>query len=181
MNKKIWIYLLIVLGVCVAVYFWFASGRPKLSPAGELVAANGNLEVTVYYHRPSVRGRKIFGPENENTLQPYGKYWRLGANAPTSIEFNRDVSFNGKPVPEGKYRMYAVPGENNFEIILNSEIGLSGAPEPDPSKDILRTNVLVNHPSEMTEQLTFESHHTATGINLVIKWANVELEIPINP
>ena len=181
MNKKIWIALLVLLGVCIAVYFWFATSGTKLSPPGEMVAANGNLEVSVYYHRPSVRGRKIFGTKAENALQPFGNYWRLGANAPTSIEFNRDVNFNGKAIPEGKYRMYAIPGEETFEIILNSEISMSGAPEPDHSKDVLRTNVAVNHPSEITEQLTIESHNTAAGIDLVIRWADVQLLIPVNP
>ena len=77
--------------------------------------------------------------------------------------------------------MYAIPGEETFEIILNSEISISGAPEPDHSKDVLRTNVAVNHPSEITEQLTIESHNTAAGIDLVIRWADVELLIPVNP
>ena len=69
MNKKIWIALLVLLGVCIAVYFWFATSGTKLSPPGEMVGANGKLEVSVYYHRPSVRGRKIFGTKAENRAE----------------------------------------------------------------------------------------------------------------
>lgn len=80
----------------------------------------------------------IFGEESEEALQPYGKYWRLGANAATEISFNKNVTFGGKAVEAGTYRMYAIPGADTFEITLNSETDVFfGAVEPDYDLDVL--------------------------------------------
>ena len=63
------------------------------------------------YSRPTQRDRLLFGTIEEGVLQPYGVYWRLGANEPTTITYSRDVSFNGIPVPAYIYVIYAFPGE----------------------------------------------------------------------
>ena len=109
-----------------------------VSPPATVNYNEGGLEITIDYSQPSKNGRLIFGEESEGALQPYGKYWRLGANAATEISFNKDVTFGGKPVEAGTYRMYAVPGSNTFEITLNSETNVFfGAAEPDYDLDVI--------------------------------------------
>ena len=63
------------------------------------------------YSRPTQRDRLLFATVEEGALQPYGVYWCLGANEPTTVTFSRDVSFNGILVPAGIYVIYAFPGE----------------------------------------------------------------------
>src|SRR5678809_1049794 len=83
------------------------------SPAATATGKAGGANVTINYSSPSVRGRKVWGE-----LVPYGKVWRAGANQATTIEFDKDVTVEGKKIPKGKYSLYALP---NLSLIHISE------------------------------------------------------------
>lgn len=180
-QKRILIALGILSVLLAGAFYWMGSGNRKLSPGGTAEGSVGNLRVLVDYSRPSVRGRTIFGPAGQGAVVSYGKYWRLGANAPTSIEFSSDVLFNGIPVPAGRFRLYAIPGEDAFELVLNSKIGWSGAPEPDYEKDILRTKVPAGNAAAFTEQLTLSLVPGDGELVLQINWDKLELKVPVKP
>lgn len=179
MLKKILIGLAILIVVLAAAFLYLNNRNRTLSPPGSAALTNGELTVSITYSRPSVRGRVIFGTETEGALQPYGKYWRLGANESTEITFNKDVNFNGTPVKAGTYRMYAVPGAEEFEIGLNSELGKWGAFEPDYSLDVLHTNVPVQKTSSLVEQYTISLAPTDNGIDVIFEWANTRFVAPV--
>lgn len=179
MLKKILIGLGILIVVLVAAFLYLNNRNRTLSPPGSAELTNGELSISITYSRPSVRGRVIFGTETEGALQPYGKYWRLGANESTEITFNKDVNFNGAPVKGGTYRMYAIPGADEFEIALNSELGTWGAFEPDYSLDILHTKVPVQKTSSLVEQYTISLAPTDNGIDVIFEWANTRFVVPV--
>src|SRR5687768_14869909 len=134
--KKVIIGILALVVLLGAAFLYLMYRNRTMSPEGNATLTSGGITVNVSYSRPSVRGRLIFGPESQDALQPYGKYWRLGANESTEVTFNRDVLFNGSPLKAGTYRLYAIPGENEFEIGVNTELGKWGAYEPDYDLDI---------------------------------------------
>jgi hypothetical protein len=179
-KKKVIVTILVIVGLLAAAAFYLNYRNRTLSPPGEASLTNGDLKVSVTYSRPSVRGRLIFGEESQNALQPYGKYWRLGANESTEITFSRDVTFNGQAVKQGTYRMYAVPGRDSFQIGLNSELDKWGYSEPDYSLDVLKTSVPVTSNSPV-EQHTISLVKAEDGVNVVIEWSDVKLEIPVRP
>src|SRR5690349_12328905 len=55
---------------------------PWVSPGASIRETVGITDVEVVYHRPAVKGRKVWGG-----LVPYGEVWRLGANEATTIRF----------------------------------------------------------------------------------------------
>jgi hypothetical protein len=181
MNKarKILIGVLALVVLLAVVYFYFDYRQRTISPPGSETLTSGGMTVNVTYNRPSVRGRVIFGSEAQNALQPYGRYWRLGANESTEITVNRDFTFNGSPLKAGTYRMYAIPGAENFEIRLNSELDKWGAFEPDYDLDVLKTSVPVQKLSTPVEQMTFSLAPAGDGINMICEWSDVRLEVPI--
>ena len=178
MSNKIIIGLVIILAVAAGSIIYFG-GYLRASPPGSVELTNGDLTVSISYSRPSVRGRLIFGTEKEGALLPYGKYWRLGANEATEITFNKDVSFNGKPVKAGTYSMYAVPGPETFDVALNSEVNKSGSPEPNHSLDVLHTDVMVQQNSSPVEKLTISLEPEEKAINIIIEWANTRMVVPV--
>lgn len=178
-GRKIIIGIVAVVMLVGAVFLYLWYSTRSLSPAGTETLTSGGLTVSVTYGRPSVRGRVIFGSEQQGALQPYGKYWRLGANEATEITFNRDVLFNGSPVKAGTYRMYAFPGADNFEIGLNSELDKWGYSEPDYDLDILRTKVPVEKTSSPVELYTISMAPEGEGINVVFEWSDVRFVVPI--
>jgi hypothetical protein len=105
----------------------------------------------------------------------------VGANAATEITFSKDVTFGGKPVPAGSYRMYAVPGPSSFQISLNSELGISSAHlEPNYSLDVVKVDISVKEIPE-TEKLTIAFASDNEAINMDINWDKTQARVPIIP
>ena len=178
-RKTIWITLAFIVAILVGGFIYMNYRNRTLSPPGSAELTAGGLTVSVSYSRPSVRNRVIFGTEEEKALQPYGKYWRLGANEATEISFNRDVTVNGTEVKAGTYSMYAIPGPDSFEIALNSEIGKWGAFEPDVSLDVMRTKVPAEKRSTPVEQFTVSLDEATGGINVVFDWSDTRFVLPV--
>lgn len=124
---------------------------PKLSPQSTVSQTVGTTTVSVDYHRPQVRGRKIWGE-----LVPYGQVWRTGANQATTIKFSDPVKVNGQPVPAGTYALFSIPGPEQWTLILNKRARQFGAYEYQPKDDLLRFVVKAKAVKEFSEWLTYE-------------------------
>lgn len=179
MKRKLIIGAITVVVIVVAFLAYANYRNRSLSPRGNTELTVNGLSVSIPYSRPSVKGRLIFGTEEQKALLPYGKVWRLGANEATEITVNKDVLFNGQPIKAGTYRMYAFPGAETFEIVLNSELGKWGYFEPDYSLDILRTKVGVERTSSSVEQYTISTVEADGGINVVFEWSDVKFVVPV--
>ncbi len=180
MLKKI----LIGIGIVIFLFIlWVVYGLFIAEPVSTTATANydeNGLVITIDYSQPSKKGRLIFGTEESGALQPYGKYWRLGANASTDITFNQDVSFGGKAVEAGTYRMYAVPGEESFEVILNSESGVFfGAVEPDYEKDVVSVYAPIQETSSEIETFTIGFSAIANGANINCSWDDIMFSVAV--
>ncbi len=178
MLRKVLIGIGILAVVLVGLLMYVNNRNRTLSPSGSAEASNRDLSVSISYSRPSVRDRVIFGPDAEEALQPYGVYWRLGANEATEITFNRDVIFGGKELEKGSYTLYAIPGDTVFVIGVNSSVDRWGYSEPDFSQDVARITIPVEE-SVHTEQFTIDLTNSAEGIDMVILWSDVRLTVPI--
>ncbi|MFY0606734.1 MAG: DUF2911 domain-containing protein [Cyclobacteriaceae bacterium] len=181
MLKKIMLSLGVLIVLIAAAYLYLDNRNRTLSPRGEASLSNGELQVDLTYSRPSIRNRKPFGDETEESIQKYGQYWRLGANESTEITFNKDVLIVDQAIKAGTYRMYAIPGEQYFEIRLNTELGTWGAFEPDTALDVMSVMIPVNS-GEHTEQFTITTEPLYdTGVKLNIAWGSIQMNLPINP
>lgn len=185
MLKKSLIVIGVLAVVMVAVLFYLRSRGRTLSPPGKAEITNSNLpvnpplSVSISYSRPSVRGRVIFGTKEQGALQPYGVYWRLGANESTEITISRDVLFGGLQLKKGTYKMYAIPGPEKFEIRLNSELDTWGYAEADPEKDVLTVSTLVEPLTSPVEQLTISLQATEAGAEITVEFEKVHFSVTL--
>ena len=180
MKKKIFIGLGALLIVLIAVVLYGALVASKKSPVKTTTYSDQGLDIKVVYCQPYKKGRLIFGEEKDDALQPYGKYWRLGANAATEITFNKNINFAGQSLKAGTYRMYAVPGANSFQIGLNSQLGVYfGVREPDYSLDVLKVEVPVATVPSETEQFTINFGSDSIGVKMDLVWDKTLVSIPI--
>ncbi len=131
------------------------------------------LIARLIYSRPLKNGREIFG----NLIQ-YGKVWRLGANEATEIEFYQHVKLNNSKIKKGRYTLYAIPNEDKWTIIINSETDIWGSFKYDFQKDIFRMEVPVEKQSEITESFSMVFDKTAEGFSLFIFWDEIKINIP---
>jgi hypothetical protein len=158
----------LLLAVAAFVTFSACAQNERKSPH-ETVK---NDDVSVTYGRPYKKGRAIFG-----SLEQYGKVWRVGADEATTITFNKDTKFGGKEVKAGTYTMFAIPNENEWTIILNSQLGQWGAYSYDKNKDkdVLQVSVPVKKLSNEVEQLTIRPEAKA----IVIEWDKTQVSVPV--
>lgn len=181
MKKKILIGVgTLVLIVIVGLFIMNYRSR-SMSPPAKVHYEKGDFRIDISYSRPGMRDRLIFGTQEEGALLPYGVYWRMGANEATEITFSKDVFFNGSVLRAGTYRMYAVPGEREFEISLNSSIGKWGYSEPDYSLDVLKTKVPVERQSNSIEQFTIRFEEAGDLVMIVCEWSDAVFKIPVEP
>jgi hypothetical protein len=180
--KKIIYFSITVVLIGVVGYLLFGTQLIIKKSKKETVSfGDKGVDIKVVYHRPAKKGRLIYGEEKDNALVPYGKYWRLGANAATEITFSKDVTFGGEAVPAGSYRMYAVPGPSSFQISLNSELGVSSAHlEPNYTLDIVKVDIPIKEIPE-TEKLTITFASDNDAVNMDINWDKTQVRVLIIP
>ena len=133
----------------------------------------GSIELT--YSRPNTKGRKVFGE-----LVPNGKMWRLGANAATKVVFSNPVEIDGKKLDSGTYVIYAIPNEENWEIIFNKGLknwGIDGYKE---SEDVIRFKVEPMKMKTPLETFTMQfANIKPESCELHIMWEKTAVSIPI--
>ena len=170
-----WLLTLILLSTASAIQAQDAL-KPRPSPLEVVTMKYDDTYVKITYGRPHKRGRMIFG---DAALVPYGKVWRTGANEATEITLTGDVKMAGEQVKAGTYTLFSIPNEDNWTIILNSELGQWGSYNYNKDFDVMRFTV----PSQTTEDvyepftIEFKQHDHTTSMQMM--WDNTMVEIPL--
>lgn len=144
------------------------------SPLAIVTMKYEDTYVKVTYGRPHKRGREIFGG-----LVAYDSVWRTGANEATEITVTDKIKINGKKLKAGTYSLFTIPRENEWTIILNSELGQWGDYTYDPAYDVIRFTVPVQQTDVMYEPFTMEFEQEENVANLLMKWDRTKVSIPI--
>src|SRR4029077_4976205 len=76
---------------------------PRDSQHAKVIQRVGITDITINYHRPLVKGRKVWGG-----LGPSGQVWGAGANENTANEFRDLVTTEGMPLAKGIYGMHTL-------------------------------------------------------------------------
>lgn len=99
--------------------------------SSNLVLAGKHLSIA--YGRPVLRGRTMFG-----VLVPWGEIWRTGADEATKLSTESDLRFGEFALPKGNYAVFTIPGERDWQLVLNKTADQWGAFNYDPAEDALR-------------------------------------------
>jgi len=153
MRKPLSIAILILAAFAAALPAWAQSALldlPRESQHARIMQRVGLTDITINYHRPLVKGRKVWGG-----IVPYGQVWRAGANENTTIEFTDPVSVEGKPLAKGIYGLHMIPGENEWTVIFSKQAGAWGSFSYNQAEDALRVTVKP-HAAEMEEALAYQ-------------------------
>jgi tetratricopeptide (TPR) repeat protein len=114
----------------------FVLDLPLPSQRAEVSQRIGITDVTINYHRPLVKDRKIW-----DALVPYGKVWRAGANENTTIAFSDPVLVEGKPLDKGTYGLHMIPNADEWTIVFSKNSTSWGSFTYDQAEDALRVSV----------------------------------------
>ena len=135
----------------------------------------GVTDVTVVYHRPVVRGRKVWG-----ALVPYDRVWRAGANENTTIEFSSPVAVEKHPLAKGIYGLHMIPSAaGDWTVIFSKQSGDWGSFNYEQADDALRVTVKPQ-PGEMHEALVYDFDAlTLDSATLWMRWEKMAVPIRI--
>ena len=163
-----------ILALAMAASLMTPVHAQRASPHETTKATIDGAAITVEYGRPYVKGRKIMG-----ALVPYGKVWRTGADEATTLTTDKAIQIAGAAAPAGKYTLYTLPGESEWQLIINKQTGQWGT-EYAQAQDLARVPLKKAATSAPVEQLTISiDKNPAGGGVLKIAWENTELTAPI--
>ncbi|MCF6347730.1 MAG: DUF2911 domain-containing protein [Flavobacteriaceae bacterium] len=130
--------------------------------------------VKVIYGRPTLKKEKAFGFQ-----VPFNKVWRTGANEATEITFFQDVIFGNQLVKVGTYVLVTIPGEKEWEVILNKNLDVWGAFQYDPKADIVKIKVPVNKAERLEVFSIAFKRIIHNEIQMVLGWDSTRVKIPL--
>jgi tetratricopeptide (TPR) repeat protein len=128
----------------------FVLDLPDPSQRAEVSQRIGLTDITIAYHRPLAKDRKVWGG-----LVPYGKVWRAGANINTTITFSDPVTIEGHALDKGTYGLHMIPNADEWTIIFSKNATSWGSFTYDHAEDALRVTVKPK-PADMHNALTYD-------------------------
>jgi len=147
---------------------------PRDSQRAQVTQKIGITNISITYHRPLVKGRKIFGG-----LEPYGKVWRSGANENTLFEVSDPVTVEGKSLPKGVYGLHMIPGENEWTVIFSKQANAWGSFSYDQAEDALRVTVKPQA-ADLREALTYDfDDPKPNAVTASMRWEKVAVPFRI--
>ena len=159
-----------------------ASGSEKAKPSPDASREQtvGITKFKVSYSSPGVKSRKIWG-----NLVKWNTPWRAGANSPTKISFDKDVTIAGKMVKAGSYSVFITPMEKgDWKVHLNKGNGVfayqkDGVYDMEAlmSNDAVTISVAPEMSNDSKERLTYHvmviDDNTA---EVVMNWEKVKVK-----
>lgn len=152
---------------------------PWESQAATASQTIGMTDLSISYHRPAVKGRKVWG-----ALVPFDSVWRAGANQNTVFASTSAFSAGGHALAAGRYGIHMIPTASTWTVIFSREASAWGAFSYREGEDALRLTVT---PAEgaFTEHLQYTfDEPTDTSVTLTLHWEKlavpVALSVPVN-
>jgi Protein of unknown function (DUF2911) len=201
LNRLCISLFVIVVGFSVVASASAQIRTPRPSQKASVMQTIGVTDVTITYHRPGVKGRKIWGdptPEqaaavkgeatldNQNTrpkdavIVPWGHMWRTGANDATMFEVTDDVLINGQKLAAGSYSLHTIPTKDEWTIVFNGTANQWGSFNYDPAKDTLRVKAKPQWGNENQEWLQFSIDPlTENSARVNIRWEKLTVPFTV--
>jgi len=178
MRKKLSIATLILAALAATLPAYAQSALldlPRDSQHARIMQRVGITDITINYHRPLVKGRKVWGG-----IVPYGQVWRAGANENTTIEFTDPVTIEGKQLAKGIYGLHMLPTQSEWTVIFSKQAEAWGSFSYNQAEDALRVTVKPR-PAEMEEALAYEIDDvTPDSAVVALRWEKIAVPFKVS-
>jgi len=127
---------------------------PMSMPAATTPApAAAPLSIRIDYGQPHLRGRAL----NTDSLVPFDRPWRTGANNATTLSTGVDIVLGGQTVPKGTYVVWTIPSRTGWKLIIQKSAapaGMQPAMVYEPANDVARIDLRQQTMASPVESLT---------------------------
>ncbi|MCB0398663.1 MAG: DUF2911 domain-containing protein [Winogradskyella sp.] len=131
-----------------------------------------NKLIKIIYSRPQLKDRKVYD------LAEPGKVWRLGANEAAELHVYADMELNGSKINKGTYTVYAIPGEKEWTIIVNTDLNVWGSYFYNEKNDVARITVPTSEGDESLEAFSIAFEASDKGVDMHLGWGTVRVAVP---
>lgn len=171
--KKLVIFLNALLVLSLANAQTLTTPQPSPTQTVKQNFGLGSIELS--YSRPAKKDRKIMGD-----LVPFGKVWRTGANAATTLTFSDDIIIGGKEVKAGKYGLLTIPNAGKWTIIISKDVNVNQPSMYKEENDVVRVQADVVTTPFAVENFTVNfANITGNSCNVELMWENTYVQFPI--
>lgn len=162
LHREILALSLLVIGATALP----AQGAMRAAPSGRATtevtltfvdsaarAAAQPAKIRIDYGQPHLRGRRLL----TDSLVPYDKAWRTGANGATMLTTDVDLNIGGASVPKGTYVLQTMPSRAGWKLLIQRDMGQSpmmAAMAYDPANDVARVDLRQTTLTAPLESLT---------------------------
>jgi hypothetical protein len=164
------------VGLTLATVAVTRADKDRASPHEEVSATVGGKKITIAYGRPHKKGRDIFGG-----LVPWGQVWRTGADEATTLTTDGDVTIGDLKVPKGSYALFTVPGQKEWQLIVNKNPKQWGAFKYDAKDDLGKTTMKVAAAPAPLEEFTISIEPAGKKATLKMGWDKTVASVGITP
>ncbi len=170
--------------ICMLLVLLFANfyveaqvKTPQASPLAKIDQVVGLTNIQIEYSRPSAKGRTVYGD-----LVPFGKHWRTGANANTTISFSEDVKIAGKDLKKGKYALYTTPKADSWDVIFYTDTNNWGLPEEwNEAKVAVKVTVKPETTTKPVESFSIFLNNLTNDSGVIeLAWERTTVTIPFS-
>jgi hypothetical protein len=169
----------LAVGLILIVFFVISSAQTpqdksqRPSPPATTDCTIKGKKVSISYSRPSLRGRKM------ETLTPYGKVWRTGANEATTLTTETDLNIGPAKVPAGTYTLYSLPSEGTWKLIINKQTGQWGTVY-NQDQDLARVDMKKDEIVVPVEQFTIALDQDSNdSCDLSLEWEKTRVSVVV--
>jgi len=135
------------------------------------VTING-ARISIDYGRPALKGRDML-----KQIQP-GNVWRIGADAPTTLESDKELNFGGTIIPKGKHILLArLVERGKWTLVFSSKSVF----QYEPSAKLAEVPLTLEEASDSAELVTLQvTGKDGTGV-IEIAWGKMRLSASFKP
>jgi len=139
---------------------------------GSVKATINGVHISIDYGRPALKGRDMLGQIRS------GQLWRIGADAPTTLESDKELNFGGTIVPKGKHILLArlvEPGK--WTLVFSSKSVF----QYEPSAKLAEVPLTLEEARDSAELVTIQvTDKDGTGV-IEIAWGKMRLSASFKP
>jgi DUF2911 family protein len=173
------IFLLVIVAAGIFIYAYGDIFKKPLSPKDTVEFKLNDLELEVFYNRPSKRERDIFGG-----LVAYDKVWRTGANEATTFETSHNLKIGNDSLAAGKYTLWTIPNDSVWKVIFNSKQYAWGVDDAmqamrEAEFDVIKIDIPVEEIKTTVEQFTIAFDNSTDNLSLTMAWDKTKIVVPL--
>ena len=155
---------------------WLAS---RASPLDSASVVDGSDVAFLCYSRPRARGRSVY-----DSLAPFGKAWRTGANEPTILELTTPAVVAGVSLPAGRYVILTVPQPTQWMMLFHTFTTPDSAADDvarvfQTLHEVGRGVMIAETLPTVTEAFTVRAVADSGGDAFLLEWGTLRARMPV--